>query len=153
MCVAELPIFYYGEEIINKFGILNMFTIAHFAYGVRVYGYSIIPQTYKDSWYILCLEPLHAITYAQMWLAAVEHSSQLISIEYQGTMQGIIFGIYGGLADAIGCVLGGYLFLHYGGAWMFRNTGYVILAWMVIFQVLFRCTKPKQLIDKQNTSK
>ena len=139
MVIGEVPVFAASNFLLKKIGILGMLLISHVAYAVRVFGYTMLPEHNEHySYFILLLEPLHGLTYAGMWLASIEYGARMVPTHLQGTMQGLLNGIYIGLADSIGSVVGGYIYHSFGPIWMYRASGSVIFIWMILFQILFR---------------
>lgn len=138
MCIAEMPVFYWSEVLIDKIGILGLLSLAHCAYIVRCVGYTLLPQSRYYSWFILFIEPLHGITYAGMWVASVEYGARLAPQSLRATMQGLVSGTYFGLANCSGAVIGGVLFHRFGPVWMFRMAAAFVTGWMFFFQFAMR---------------
>ena len=70
-CVAaafECPVFYYSEDLIARFGVKGLLTIAQFLYASRVFAYTLIPNNSSvfGYWLFLLTEPLHAFVFAAM---------------------------------------------------------------------------------------
>eukprot|EP01084_Bolivina_argentea_P099057 178055_1 len=141
MVLGELPMFYNSKWLINNIGILGLLSIAHIAYVIRVFGYTLLPQKQEYSWFVLLLEPLHGLTFGGMWIASVEYGSKLAPPSMQGTMQGLINGVWYQLAQCFGTIGGGFIFHHLGPVWMYRMAGFVIAGWMVFFQISLRIIK------------
>merc|ERR1712129_310144 len=55
-----------------------------------------------------------------------------------GTMQGLIAGIYQGLASMFGTVGGGIIFKQFGPVFMYRMSAAIIFGWMIFFQIALR---------------
>ena len=64
MVVAEMPIFYFSKLLLTKLGVPLLLMLAHLAYIIRAWGYTLLPRNPRDAWYILLLEPLHGFTFA-----------------------------------------------------------------------------------------
>lgn len=58
----EIPIFQIAPTLLRKLGAARLIQIAALSYIFRVIGYSIVPE--GEMIYILCLEPLHGVTFA-----------------------------------------------------------------------------------------
>ena len=141
MVAGETPVFGYSKWFLDKIGIVGLLTISHVSYIMRVFIYTILPQEKDKAWYILFVEPLHGLTYAGMWMASVEYGSKFAPANLQGTMQGLISGLYGGFAASIGAVGGGYIYGKYGPVFMYRLAGLIIFGWTIIFNIILRCGK------------
>mmetsp|Transcript_17956 Transcript_17956/g.57237 ORF Transcript_17956/g.57237 Transcript_17956/m.57237 type:complete len:376 (+) Transcript_17956:609-1736(+) len=68
--IFEVPIFHFGDALLRTLGHEAMVLLSLLAYALRVFGYSCL-QTHTV-WALLALEPLHGITYALSWTAAVD---------------------------------------------------------------------------------
>merc|ERR1712154_470495 len=66
------------------------------------------------------------------------YGAKLAPKSMKGTMQGLIAGIYQGLASCCGTVIGGVLDHHFGPVWMYRMSACVVGGWMVFFQISLR---------------
>ena len=145
-CVAaafECPVFYYSEELIRKFGVKGLLTIAQFLYAGRVYLYTIIPNnsTFTGYWLFLFTEPLHALVFAAMWSAAVEYSRIIAPPQHQGTMQALVRGTYYFVGNGVGSILGGLIIDYKGGGengyhLMYRFGGVAMGLWSVTWHFL-----------------
>ena len=124
--VFELPVFYYAEAIIRRFGVKAVLTFAQFLYATRVFLYTVIPRgtvsvcagggcKIDGYWLFLLLEPSHAFVFAAMWSAAVEYSRVLAPERHQGTMQALTRGVYYFVGNGVGSILGGILIDSKGG--------------------------------------
>eukprot|EP01084_Bolivina_argentea_P166590 289199_1 len=138
MVLGEVPIFYWSKWLLDKIGIIGLLSIAHVAYVVRCVAYTMLPQTRYYSWFILLIEPLHGLTYGGMWIASVEYGSKLAPKSMQGTMLGMIAGLYQGLAVCFGTVIGGVIYHHFGPVFMYRLSAAIIAGWMIFFQCALR---------------
>ena len=148
MVIGELIIFYFSHNLLNKVGIRGMLFLSHLAYVTRVYGYSVLPHlTNHDankSYFVLLLEPLHGLTFAAMWTASVEYGRNLSDTRFGGTIQGLITGVYSGLAVFVGAIIGGWLYEYQTPVYMYSISWKIMAFWMVYFQILFWSTKPKR---------
>eukprot|EP01084_Bolivina_argentea_P163491 284416_1 len=142
MVSGEVPVFHFSKYLIEKVGLIGLMGISHFAYFVRVLGYSFLPQNATDVWFILFIEPLHGLTFAGMWIASIEYGSRITPNHLKGTMLGLMSGMYGGgISGSIGCIVGGVIYQYYGPVLMYRYAGFAMIGWMFVFQISFRLLK------------
>lgn len=151
----ECPVFYYSEELIRRFGVRGLLTIAQFLYAGRVWAYTVIPNNPSATgyWLFLLTEPLHAFVFAAMWSASVEYSRRLAPARHQGTMQALVRGMYYFIGNGVGSVLGGLLIdsKHDGAAgyhFMYRFGAVAMAAWSLTWHALMamdaRCCQRKK---------
>jgi hypothetical protein len=81
----EIPIFYFSERILNKTSSFTLLMVAHVAYSVRVFGYTLITAP----WQVLLLEPLHGVTYACYALSSVTLLARFAPAHLQSSTQGV----------------------------------------------------------------
>ena len=120
----EIPIFYYSEWVLTKLSNDVLFLTAMVAYGLRVWGYSLLtPATVN---YVLLLELLHGITFACMWIAAVEYVKILSPPEWVATGQLLLSALKSCLGGGVGAVLGGWAYTRWGGVLLYRGAALVM---------------------------
>ena len=65
-------------------------------------------------WVFLAIEPSHGITMALRQAVAVQYAQELSPVGMHAQVQGVVSGVDGALSSCAGCILGGYLFHHFG---------------------------------------
>ena len=123
--IFEVPLFCFSDVLLKRVGHDALFLVSMVAYCIRVYGYCLI--TPETRYWILALESLHGITFACLWVAAVERARTLAP-EWGGTIQSILDAVYRCLGCAIGSVVGGWAMERYGAVAMYRCTSYIVAA-------------------------
>lgn len=114
------------------------------SYVIRVWGYTLLtPETIH---YIFALEMLHGVTFALMWVAAVDAARVLTPPGWGTTIQSLLGSLYGNLGQGIGAIVGGYVMDAYGGVILFRACSLLVL-FMVVCRVMAmacsRCVPPR----------
>jgi PPP family 3-phenylpropionic acid transporter len=139
----ELPVFYYSDVLIARFGCKGLLTFAQIVYTIRVVAYIYIPNNSSllGYWLFVLTEPLHAFVFAAMWVAAVEYSRLLAPNEHQGMMQALVRGTYYFIGNGFGSLLGGYLIDSKGGGadgyhYMFWFGAVSMVSWSLSWQAL-----------------
>merc|ERR1712008_281024 len=111
MCISEVPVFKWfhilslGET--PRLSLRSVLFVCHAALALRCVLYAALPE--QMPWMVLLVEPLHGITFAAMWNAAVETGKQLAGPGQEATMQVLITGCYGQLANGMGEVIWGHI--------------------------------------------
>jgi len=104
--VFELPIFANAEYLLHRFGTSGLIALGQMAWIIRALFYSWMPEPN----YVLFIEPLHGVTFALVWTAAVTHSRNLAPAGLEASAQGILNFTFMGIGRWVGDVCGGYLF-------------------------------------------
>lgn len=120
----ELPIFYFGEQLLNQVGHNGLFLIAMLFYIFRVYGYTLLTEDTKD--YILLLELCHGMTFGCMYTAAQEYARVISPREWLGTMQNIVNVVLYCIGGGSGAIVGGWVFETYGPRPMYKGAAYIV---------------------------
>ena len=128
----EIPIFHYAPSILRKFGAGKSQIVACLAYVTRVLGYSLVPKNHMM--WILCLEPLHGVTYALSQTSAVDFFAQYVPPGYEAQGQGIM-NIFRGLGSFVGLSLGGWAEQTFGPRIMYRGFALAVFLAMTQFSI------------------
>jgi MFS transporter, PPP family, 3-phenylpropionic acid transporter len=103
--VSEIPMLFYSNRLIRRFGLLGLLLIGAGVFGLRALVFSVAVAP----WQALALQLLHGLTYALVLVAGVEYASQIAPPGLGATAQGIFGGVFTGLAAATGSLVGGLL--------------------------------------------
>mgnify|MGYP003389793642 CR=1 FL=1 len=82
--IFELPIYFYSEYLLKKFGNDALLILSMTSYVIRVFGYTYL--NHDRMWYILCLEILHGFTYAGFNIAALDYGRKISSEKWITTI-------------------------------------------------------------------
>jgi len=105
MCAFEVPIFLYIDAAFTRVRLTSLLSLCHVVFAARCVAYSLLPQAYPAT--VLLIEPLHGITFAVMWSAAVEYGKRLAPPGAEARMQALINGLYYQLAIGFGSLAWG----------------------------------------------
>jgi PPP family 3-phenylpropionic acid transporter len=132
--LSELPVFFYSDRLLLRWGGPGLLALALLACGVRLLAYSFI----QSAWLALPLQLLHGLTFAALWIAGVAYVGQVAPPGLATTAQGIFSGLYFGLGGVLGAVAGGWLYEASGAAGLFRWAGIAVLCGLILFSVMGR---------------
>eukprot|EP00928_Gymnodinium_smaydae_P025179 TRINITY_DN20133_c0_g2_i1.p1 TRINITY_DN20133_c0_g2~~TRINITY_DN20133_c0_g2_i1.p1 ORF type:complete len:463 (-),score=71.55 TRINITY_DN20133_c0_g2_i1:459-1847(-) len=106
--VFELPIFHYANAILVRLGTRNMVLLGQAAWVVRALFYAAMP----NAWAVLLIEPLHGVTFALVWTAAIQHVSEprVAGVGLEASAQALLGVCFNGVGPMIGLFGGGLLF-------------------------------------------
>ena len=100
----ELPLFYYGKDILNFLGPPTMMAIALISFVIRMFGYTWLTKSTLN--YILLLELLHGLTFGLMWTASVNIASKIAPKGWKTATMTIVNAFMVCLGGGCGALLG-----------------------------------------------
>jgi len=75
------------------------------------------------------------VTFAFTWVSMCQYTTTAVPCVSLATVQGIIHGVYFGLGNGVGHLVGGLTIDAYGAPATFYATAVVVVAWLAIFVV------------------
>lgn len=126
---SEIPIFFFGERLLNRFGARGLLLLSLGATVVRMVGYTLMPV----AWLVLPINLLHGLTFSAMWVAAVSYANRAAPTGMGATAQGVMSGVSMGVAGATGAMVGGYLYESVGPAATFGWAGAAVAVGLIFF--------------------
>ena len=132
--VFEIPLFFYGDGMLNFFGPVKLLAISTLSYSVRVFGYTLVPKS--ANWMVLFMEPLHGVTFSCMKMASVEYVSQNTPVGYDVSIQGLLAGLQN-MGSFVGVSLGGYIEEEYGSQTLYRGAAGMVTFFLIVFITTF----------------
>jgi PPP family 3-phenylpropionic acid transporter len=127
--LSELPILFYSDRLLNRWGARGLILIALAASAVRSLAYTFI----FEPWLFLMVQLLHGLTFSALWVAGVSYADSTAPEGLKATAQGLFSGVLLGLGGIAGALIGGILFDSYGAVIMFRTAAAVALVGAVLF--------------------
>jgi MFS transporter, PPP family, 3-phenylpropionic acid transporter len=103
--LCELPFFFYGKKILDRFGARRVMVFAMFITMVRMLLYGIT----KDPVLAIAIGGLHGITIALFMVSVIQQIHVFIPQEWRATGQSFIYIFYFGVGIALGYIWSGYL--------------------------------------------
>ena len=101
--LCEMPLVFCSKRIIDKIGLKSFFTLGLLGCVLRLAGFSVE----SNIWVVLCLQPLHCLTFGAYHCATVTYVSRMFPAKLQGGAQGIFSAITVGLGGLVGSAVGG----------------------------------------------
>ena len=89
-CVPETIMLFFSGKIIRKIGHVFSMSLVFVAFAVRMGSYSFL----RNPWMVLCIEPLHAITFGLMYANASTYASRITPPGTHGSVQSIIGSLF-----------------------------------------------------------
>ena len=127
--LSELPIFFFSGRLLTRWSAKGLFIFATAVYVIRAMALSYVAVP----WMILVTQLLHGLTFSAMWVAGVSYADEIAPPGLGATAQGLLSGVFMGIATAIGAFLGGVLYQDFGGAIMYRTMSIAVAVSLFIF--------------------
>jgi PPP family 3-phenylpropionic acid transporter len=127
--LSELPIFFFSGRLLTRWSSKGLFIFATVVYVIRAMALSFIAVP----WMILVIQLSHGLTFSAMWVAGVSYADEIAPPGLGATAQGLLSGVFMGIATAIGAFLGGFLYQDFGGAIMYRTMSIAVAISVFIF--------------------
>ncbi|NRF90762.1 MFS transporter [Paenibacillus frigoriresistens] len=112
---TEIPVFAYINRYIHRYHELTILGIVSVLYTIRWLLYTL----FSDPWVLIGLQTTHMVTFAVLWIVAVQYVVRLLPEQFGSTGQSILAMVFMGLAGIIGGSVGGWLSEQWGGASMY----------------------------------
>jgi PPP family 3-phenylpropionic acid transporter len=138
--ISELPIFFYSNRLLNRWGARGLLLIALAATVVRALAYTVV----SDPWMFLVVSLLHGLTFSAMWVAGVSFADSMAPEGLGATAQGLFSAVLLGLGGIAGGLIGGFLYDELGAVAMFRWAAAFALVGLVVFALGSRNATKKE---------
>ncbi|KAG3199905.1 hypothetical protein PC128_g4989 [Phytophthora cactorum] len=131
--ISELPLFFFSNKIFERFGTPNCIIFSVVAYGVRMIVYTYA----HNPWVWLPFEVLHGMTFGLLWAAFTNYIFQSSPEGTEGTMIGLLTAVQKGMGAACSTLMGGYMYEHFGGRFMWGTGAFVVFPAAILFSLIF----------------
>lgn len=114
---GEIIFLLISGKILKKIGYVHCLTLCFFMYALRFLSISMIP----NPWWLIVIEvSFHGCSYALMYTCVVAYASVIAPSGTSTTVQALVSGMSDGVGYAIGSIIGGQMYAHFGGQESFR---------------------------------
>lgn len=134
--VTELPIFFFGNRLVKRYGSYPLFIGALALMGIR----SLLLAAAFTPFMVYVVQVLGGITFPAMWLAGVSYAEENAPAGLKSTAQGLFGAMSFGFGSAVGGFIGGILLESIGGRSMFFVFGLAILVGLALIEGAKRIT-------------
>ena len=131
---SEIPVMFFSDRLLRRFGARGMLIIALTTIGVRLSLYSFISQ----AWIVMVIQLCHGFTFAAIYTAGVHYAGQIAPPGLKATTQGMFSGTLMGFGAAAGGLLGGLLLDRFSPGGMYGIIGALTLVGLVLFLLVER---------------
>ncbi|EGG17800.1 hypothetical protein DFA_08800 [Cavenderia fasciculata] len=131
----ELVFFFFGKQLLEKWGTKRLIILSHVCLIIRVVGYIFLLSVKASAWAILPVELLHGIIFASIWSAGNKICSDLAPKGLETTSQSLMFAVYLGLGMGLGALLGGSIYQAFGPIVMYTIILIVTVFGLILFLI------------------
>ena len=133
--LSEIPMLLFNDRLVKKLGNGGVVALSVFLLSGRVLYYSFLPTP----WAVLPAELLHAFTHTATWWAVLSSPSFNVSPTLSRSIRSIFSSIYFGIGFALGSIVSGLIYEHFGAAILFQAGAVMAIAWFPILLCGVKC--------------
>lgn len=133
--LAEIPMLLFNDRLVKKLGNGGVVALSVFLLSGRVLYYSFLPTP----WAVLPAELLHAFTHTATWWAILSTPSFNLSPAVSRSIRSIFSSIYFGIGFAVGSIVSGLIYEHFGAAILFQAGAVMAIAWFPVLLCGVKC--------------
>lgn len=134
--IAGGPMFYLSGKITKKIGINNVLALSLLSYFLRFINYALI----ESPWQAIPAEILRGLTFGTFWSAATYYVYSVSPPNLTATMLSLLNGVYAGIGQSLGALIGGVLINKYGIRNTFLKCGITDFIIIVLYKIYIACT-------------
>ena len=121
--LTEIPVFFFGDRLLKKFGSKGLLFLALLITGVR----SLLFAVSNAPIFAILAQLLNGFTFPAMWIAGVSYADENAPDGLKSTAQGLFGAMTFGFGSAVGGLIGGILLEGRGGRALFMVYGLIVL--------------------------
>ena len=132
--VTELPVFFFGNRLVRRFGSYGLFLISLALIGIR----SLLLAAANTLSLAILVQALGGMIFPAMWSAGVAYADEHAPAGLKATAQGLLGAVSFGIGSAVAGFVGGPLLESIGGRGMFLVFGIIILIGLALAEGMRR---------------
>ncbi len=141
--LTEIPIFFFGNRLVKRFGSKRLFNVALVLMGVRALMFAAASTPFM----VYIVQAIGGTMFPAMWLAGVSYAEENAPAGLKSTAQGLFSAMSFGFGSAVGGFVGGVLLESIGGRSMFMVLGIVILVSIALIEVGKKIFPEKTILE------
>jgi PPP family 3-phenylpropionic acid transporter len=141
--LTEIPIFFFGDRLVKRFGSYGLFMIALVLIGIRSLLYAVA-STVLMVW---AVQVFGGMIFPAMWVAGVSYADENAPAGLKSTAQGLFGAMTFGVGSAVGGFLGGLMLENLGGRGMFFVFGIIILVGLALIEGVRRLLPREEIVQ------
>jgi len=132
--LTEMPIFFFGNRLVKKFGAYGLLLLALVMLGVRALFYALASTPAM----VFVVQAFGGMIFPAMWTAGVSYADENAPIGLKSSAQGLFGAVTFGVGSAISGFIAGPLLESIGGRGMFLAFGMIIFVGLAVAEVIRR---------------
>jgi len=141
--LTEIPIFFFGDRLVKRFGSYGLFMIALVLIGIRSLLFAVASTTFM----VWVVQIFGGMIFPAMWVAGVSYADENAPAGLKSTAQGLFGAVMFGFGSAISGFVGGVLLESIGGRGMFLVFGIIILAGLALVEGIRRMLPGEEIVQ------
>jgi len=131
---TEIPVFFFGNRLVKKFGAYGLLMLALVLIGIRSLLYAAVSTPSM----VLIVQAFGGMLFPAMWLAGVSYADENAPAGLKSSAQGLFGAVSFGFGSAVGGFIAGILLESVGGRGMFLVLGIIILVGIAVVESVKR---------------
>ncbi len=132
--LTEIPIFFFGNRFVRKFGSYGLLILSLALFGIRSLLYAVV----NTPLLVLVVQAFGGMIFPAMWSAGVSYADENAPAGLKSTAQGLFGAMSFGVGSAFSGFVSGLLLESIGGRGMFLVLGIIILAGLALAEGIRR---------------
>jgi PPP family 3-phenylpropionic acid transporter len=141
--ITEIPVFFFGNRLVKRFGSYGLFMIALVLVGIRSLLYAVASTTFM----VWAVQIFGGMIFPAMWLAGVSYADENAPAGLKSTAQGLFGAVMFGFGSAVSGFVGGILLESIGGRGMFLVFGMIILIGLALIEGIRRLLPAEEIVQ------
>lgn len=142
VALSELPLFYFGTRLLNKYGESKLFVFAMILYAIRFFASSLCVNFIP----VVIIQLLQAFTFPLFMLATTSRANKLLPDHLKATGMTIMTSLGYGLGGLIGNLAGGYIIKLFSVFFLYKVYGFICLLTLVLKLYAIKSRRDSELI-------
>lgn len=130
--ISEIPVLFFMDRLLRRWGARRLMAVSIIVYALRAFLVSLakVPEI------LLPIQLLHGFTFALLVGSAVTLADEMAPKGLSATAQGLFSATMGGVGVAIGAVLSGWIYEHFGAPATFQVMSGIAMAVLLVWLTL-----------------
>ena len=142
--LTEIPMFFFGDRLVKKFGSYGLLILALGLSGAR----SLIFAAIRTPLMVLIVQTFGGMIFPAMWTAGVSYADEHAPMDLKSSAQGLLGAASFGFGSAVSGFISGLLLEQFGGRGMFLVLGIIIFAGLAIAEGIRRFFPEKKNLSQ-----
>jgi PPP family 3-phenylpropionic acid transporter len=142
--LTEMPIFFFGNRLVRKFGAYGLLLIALVMLGIRSIFYAMVSTPLM----VLVVQAFGGMIFPAMWSAGVSYADENAPAGLKSSAQGLFGAVTFGVGSAVSGFIAGPLLENIGGRGMFLVFGIMMFVGLAVAEGIKRLFPDKNELPR-----